>query len=99
MRLTWSQEAGDNLVEIEAFIARDNLERAIRFIDALIDHAEAILAENPRSGRVVPEIGNPDMRELIYRGYRIVYRLKGNVPEILTVFEGHRLLRLNASGE
>ena len=99
MRLSWSQEASDNLAAIEDFIARDNLERAIRFIDALIDHAEAILADNPRSGRVVPETGNPDMRELIYRGYRIVYRLQGNVPEILTVFEGHRLLRLHASGE
>jgi toxin ParE1/3/4 len=99
MRLVWSREASENLVEIEDFIARDNLERAIRFIDALIDHAEAILADNPKSGRVVPETGNADMRELIYRGYRIVYRLKVDVLEILTVFEGHRLLRLNESGE
>lgn len=99
MSITWSREAGENLVEIEEFIARDSLERAVRFVDALIDHAEAILADNPRSGRIVPETGNPDMRELIYRGYRIVYRLKVDVPEILTVFEGHRLLRLNESGE
>ena len=95
MTATWSREAGENLVEIEEFIARDSRERAVRFVDALIDHAEAILADNPRSGRVVPEIGNPDMRELIFRGYRIVYRLKGDAPEILTVFEGHRLLRMN----
>jgi toxin ParE1/3/4 len=99
MRLAWSREASENLVEIEEFIARDSLERAVRFVDTLIDHTEAILPDNPRSGRVVPEIGNPDMRELIYRGYRIVYRLKGDVLEILTVFEGHRLLRLNESGE
>jgi plasmid stabilization system protein ParE len=99
MRLAWSRESSENLADIEEFIAKDSLERAIRFIDALIDHAETILADNPRSGRVVPEIGNPDTRELIYRGYRIVYRLKGDVLEILTVFEGHRLLRLNESGE
>ena len=97
MSVTWSREAGENLVDIEEFIARDSVECAIRFVDALIDHAEAILADNPRSGRVVPEIGNPDMRELIYRGYRIVYRLKEDAPEILTVFEGHRLLRLSES--
>jgi hypothetical protein len=47
----------------------------------------------------VPEISNPDIRELIYRGYRIVYRFKGDVLEILTVFEGHRLLRMSESGE
>jgi len=99
MKVTWSREAGENLAEIEDFIARDSLERAVRFVDALIDHAEAILADNPRSGRVVPEISNADIRELIYRGYRIVYRFKGNALEILTVFEGHRLLRLNESGE
>src|SRR6266567_5711277 len=95
MIVTWSQQAGENLVDLEEFIARDSLKRAARFVDALIDHAEDILADNPRSGRTVPERGNPDIRELIYRGYRIVYRLNGDRIEILTVFEGHRLLRLN----
>lgn len=95
MIITWSREAGENLAQIEEFIARDSLERAIRFVDALIDHVETMLPDNPGSGRVVPEIGNPDIRELIYRGYRIVYRLQGDVLEILTVFEGHRLLRMS----
>lgn len=99
MNVTWSQVAGDNLVDIEEFIARDSPERAVRFVDALIDHAELILADNPRSGRTVPEIGYPDIRELIYREYRIVYRLNGDRIEILTVFEGHRQLRLNESGD
>ena len=99
MTITWSQEACENLLDIEDFIARDSLERAVRFVDALIDHVEAILTDNPRSGRTVPEIGNPDIRELIYRGYRIVYRLNGNRIDILTVFEGHRLLRLNESSD
>lgn len=97
MSVTWSQKAGENLLDIEDFIARDSLERAVRFVDALIDHVEAILTDNPRSGRTVPEIGNPDIRELIYRGYRVVYRLNGDRIDILTVFEGHRLLRLNES--
>jgi plasmid stabilization system protein ParE len=99
MSITWSREASESLVDIEEFIARDSVERAIRFVDALIDHAETILAENPRGGRTVPEIGSPNIRELIYRGYRIVYRLNGDLIEVLTVFEGHRLLRLNESGD
>lgn len=97
MSVVWSQEAGENLVDIENFVARDNLERAVRFVDALIGHAEAVLADNPRSGRTVPEIGNPDIREFIYREYRIVYRINSDKIEILTVFEGHRLLRLSES--
>ena len=99
MNILWSQESAENLVEIEEFIARDSLERAVRFVDALIDHAEAILTGYPGSGRTVPEIGNPDIRELIYRGYRIVYRLNEDQIEILTVFEGHRLLQLDESGD
>lgn len=99
MSVKWSREARENLTEIEDFIARDSLARAVRFVDALIDHAETSLAENPRSGRVVPEISHPDMRELLVRGYRIVYRIKGDVLEILTVFEGHRRLRRSESGE
>ena len=71
MNIAWSQEANDNLVDIEDYIARDSLERAIRFIDALITHTEEMLSDNPRAGRVVPEIGNHDIRELIYRGYQI----------------------------
>lgn len=96
MIVTWSRESGENLAGIEEFIARDSLERAVRFVDALIDHAEEVLPANPRSGRVVPETNNPDIRELLYRGYRIVYRLRGDILEILTVFEGHRLLRISA---
>ena len=95
MSVTWSQEAGENLVAIEEFIARDSSERAVLFVDALVDHTDAMLTDNPESGRTVPEIGNHDIRELIYRGYRIVYRLNSGRVEILTVFEGHRLLRLN----
>ncbi len=95
MTVVWSRESAENLVEIEEFIARDSPERAVLFVDALLDHAETILTDNPKSGRVVPEIGNPGIRELIFRGYRIVYRLRGDDLVVLTVFEGHRLLRLN----
>lgn len=94
MNIIWSNEASENLFEIEEFIARDSLEQAASFVDELIDHADAMLSDIPRSGRVVPEIGNPDIRELIYRGYRIVYRMNVNNVEILAVFEGHKLLKL-----
>lgn len=94
MRIVWTREAAEQLGEIEAYIARDSPERAVRFVDALIDHAEAMLTANPRSGRTVAEMNRPDLRELIFRGYRIVYRLQQGKSEIVTVFEGHRLLRL-----
>jgi toxin ParE1/3/4 len=42
---------------------------------------------------MVPELGHDDVREVIERTYRIVYRVHGDQVRILTVFEGHRLLR------
>lgn len=94
MKVLWTLEALERLLEIENFIAQDSPKRARQFISALIEHGES-LSENPRRGRTVPEISNPHTRELIVRNYRIVYRLRRDQIEILTVFEGHRSLRMD----
>ena len=94
MKIVWTQEALQRLTGIEDYISKDSPERAVRFVDQLIHHAES-LRDTPRAGRIVPEIAHPDIRELIFRKYRIVYRIKEECVEILTVFEGHMLLRLD----
>jgi plasmid stabilization system protein ParE len=43
-------------------------------------------------GRRVPEIPGSDLRELVIRNYRIVYRVHHETIQILTVFESHKLL-------
>ena len=93
MELIWSQESLEKLLEIEEYIARDNPERAGTFVDELVDHTETMLAGNTQVGRMVSEISKPEIRELIYRNYRIVYRIGEQNPVVLTIFEGHRLLR------
>ena len=95
MEIRWTQEALGQLIEIEEFISRDSPERGAHFVDGIIDHMEASLPVNPRMGRTVPEIANPNLRELLFRNYRIVYRLTESALEILTVFEGHRLFRID----
>lgn len=94
MQIIWTHEALEQLTTIEDYISKDSPERAAKFVDQLIEQTES-LPERPRAGRVVPEIANLDIRELIFRKYRIVYRIKQNCIEILTVFEGHRLLRID----
>lgn len=95
MKILWTHEAREQLFEIERYISKDNVARAAQFIDEIIDHAESVLPGAPRIGRVVHEISNPDIRELIFKKYRLVYRINKNNLEILTVFEGHRLLRVD----
>ncbi|MBU3948807.1 MAG: type II toxin-antitoxin system RelE/ParE family toxin [Proteobacteria bacterium] len=92
MQIVWTQEALEKLAEMQEYISKDNLKRAITFTKFLIEQGETLI-DHPEMGRVVPEIGNESIRELIVKKYRIIYRLSGKRVEILTVFEVHRLLR------
>jgi toxin ParE1/3/4 len=69
-----SPASRDDLRDIVRFIARDNPQRAESFGYELMRRAD-ILQQHPEAGRVVPEYRNPQLREIIYRPYRIVYRL------------------------
>jgi toxin ParE1/3/4 len=64
----------DDLREIVASIAKDNPGRARAFGNELIDRALSIAAF-PELGRVVPEIGEPAVREIIHGSYRIIYEI------------------------
>jgi len=48
----------------------------------------------PQSGRVVPEVGDESLREVLYGNYRIVYRLYAETVEVITVYHAARLLRV-----
>lgn len=93
MKLVWTQRAKEDLQSIGRFIARDNPEAARIWLGKL--RASALGAmEQPKIGRIVPELGREDIRERIVGNYRIVYRVRARTIEVLTVFEGHRALRL-----
>jgi len=92
LRLRWTNEALKRLQEIEEFIAKDNPGAAVKLIDKLISLEETI-PENPEKGRIVPELSIEHVRELSHKNYRIVYLIKKKSIEVLTVFEGHQLLK------
>jgi plasmid stabilization system protein ParE len=62
-------------------------------IDRLTKRSEQIAAF-PRSGRMVPEYEAPDIREVIERPYRIIYRIKTDQIDILAVVHSAQLLPL-----
>ena len=92
MKLFWTKEALLRLQEIEVYVSGDNPVSAIEFVDKLISAAETIV-DYPEKGRIVPELSLKNIRELIYKNYRIVYLIRRNSIDILTVFEGHQLLK------
>ena len=93
MKIIWTKESFKRLAEIEDFIAKDSPDRAKKFVDKLIARGES-LVNFPNKGRIVPEFSVPEIREIIEQNYRIVYRITKTRIEILTVFEGHRLIRV-----
>jgi addiction module RelE/StbE family toxin len=89
-RILWSPQALGDLESIRDYIARDSpryAELVLQRLVAAVDRLEAF----PESGRVVPERNADDLREIIVRPYRLVYRLRPGVAEIVTVFRASRL--------
>jgi plasmid stabilization system protein ParE len=92
VRIVWSPLAIKRASEAAAYIAGDKPEAALRWLDGLFDVTDR-LEMFPESGRVVPEIGLPEFREVIYRKtYRIVYRVEKGRVAILTVRNCAQLL-------
>lgn len=87
----WTPQAADDLEAIANFIAADSPQYAKLFaMDVLV--AVERMADFPNSGRVVPELKDPAIREILFGSYRIVYRVRGDLVEVLTVYHGARLL-------
>ena len=91
MRLRWSARAREDLKDIGRYIARDDSRAARRWMEKLRLRARQA-CDAPRSGRMVPELGRDDVRELLEGNYRIVYRIGASTVEIVLITEGHRRL-------
>jgi plasmid stabilization system protein ParE len=89
--IIWTEKASKHLQAIHAYIAADSPTYATRFIKSLIKSASPLVTM-PRMGRIVPELENLGLREIIFHDYRIVYRIavaSGN-SEILAVIHSAR---------
>jgi toxin ParE1/3/4 len=88
--VTWSPQAIRDIESIRAFIARDSPSYADLEARRIVAAVER-LPMFPESGRRVPERRQADaLREVILSPYRIVYRLRGEVVEVVTVFRASR---------
>ena len=91
MRVHWTDNAIAHLVDIYEYIANDSPVYAKRMVDRLTRRSEQI-ADFPMSGRMVPEYEADDIREMIERPYRIIYRIKPDQIDVLAVIHYAQLL-------
>ena len=96
--IRWSLTAAEDLRLIQEFVARDSHLYAVRLTDGIVEAVER-LETFPVSGRMVPEFGRDDLREILYRPYRIVYLLATGTVTVLRVVHSARDLVRLAEGE
>ena len=98
MRIVWSPLAIERAYEAAEYIARDKPEAARAWLEGVFEAVDR-LETLPQSGRMVPEIGLPEYREIVFRkSYRIVYYVEKSTVRILTVRNFARLLDLTELG-
>lgn len=90
--VTWSQQAIADLRSIHDFIARDSryyAKKVVHDIRELVEELNGL----PKMGRMVPELNEETVRELLLYSYRIVYEIKDEGIFVLTVVHQRRNLK------
>jgi toxin ParE1/3/4 len=94
-QIKWTNQAIEDIDNIASYIAKESLKYAQWQVERFFTAIE-ILENNINAGRIVPEINNKAIRELIIGNYRLIYLIKSkNKIEILTVHHSSRLLSNN----
>ena len=90
--LRWSEHAVAQLAAVAEYVSLSSPVYAEHLVDRIarrLDQAR----EFPESGRVVPEFTRVEIRELIESPYRLVYRVRPDAIEVLSVLHGRQQLR------
>ncbi|MPZ14826.1 MAG: type II toxin-antitoxin system mRNA interferase toxin, RelE/StbE family [Chloroflexi bacterium] len=89
IEVRWSPQAFQDLHGIRTYIAQNSPVYADLTVQRIVAAVER-LRRFPDSGRMVPERQSPELREIIVRNYRVVYRRRPDSVEIVAVFRGSR---------
>lgn len=90
-QVTLAPSARRDLEEIVRYISLDAPDRALEFGRLLMAKTKS-LVRFPEMGRLVPELGNPIVREIIVGSYRVIYRVnhQRQTIEIIRFWHGRR---------
>lgn len=94
VKVVWTDQAIQDLNDIGEYIANDSERYAREVIQALFESVY-LLESHPKAGRIVPEYGLHQLRELIRGSYRVVYRIADKYRiDIITVHHSARLFKI-----
>jgi toxin ParE1/3/4 len=88
-RVVWTEIAWGDLEAAADYIAKDSPNYAAAFVREVRDAARS-LANLAERGRLVPEFGDPSIRELLVRSYRLVYQVTKPTVHVVGFIHGAR---------
>lgn len=91
--VVWTARARDGLDEVLAYIAEDSPEAVEKVLDVVLGVADSLAFFSHR-GRIVPEIGDQNIREVFVYSYRMIYEVLASEVRILAFLHGARDLDL-----
>lgn len=89
MKIKWTIPAVNDLESIREYIGKDSEVYATSFIEKILNAVD-MLENYPEIGHKVAEANDPNIRELIFQNYRIMYRILHDVVQIIGVIRGSR---------
>jgi len=88
-RVEWSQQALWNLDGVLGHVSEVSPQGASSVARSALDLAESLSSLAER-GRVVPEIGRPEIREVFVFRYRLMYRVEPETVTVIAFIHGSR---------
>ncbi len=91
VKLEWLKVANNDLIQIYNYINQDSIYYSIKTINSIVDLVDN-LKVLPYIGRKIPEYNEDNERELIYKSYRIIYKINSNKVFIRRIWHSARKL-------
>jgi toxin ParE1/3/4 len=85
----WSGPAKRDLKQIHDYIAQDSKYYAKNVVRNIVSKSET-LEPFLKVGRMVPEINDPNVREIFIYSYRLIYEITPRRVKILAIVHGKR---------
>ena len=88
-RVVWAKSARQALDDAIGRIAGDSGDAARRVLSQALEAASTLTSFAER-GRVVPELGDPAIRELFVYSYRLLYEIRNDTVAVIGFVHGAR---------
>ena len=91
VKLSWHIDAKNDLLQIYNYIYTDSIYYAVKTVNDIIQLVDN-LKILPYMGRTIAEYNTNNKQELIYKSYRIMYKVESNKIEIHRIWHSARKL-------